>query len=344
MTATTTIKDVARQVGLSVTTVSRALNDYDDVAATTRARVQEVARALDYHPNAHARSLQGSRANTVGLVIPLVVHHSYDAFWLEFVGGVAAACASRGVDLLVATADAYDAHDAIGHGLQQLARSRRVDGVLVGDILQNDPRIAYLQKRRFPFVAFGRTVGTHDYPFVDIDGTAGVVQAMDYLFSLGHRRIAYFGLDPAFGFSHYRFLGYQQALKRVSIPCDPVLVRHCLTEAAVPEELAALLYLADPPTAVFATADFLALATLKAAHALGRVVPGDLSLIAFDDSLLVQHAEPPMTAVSQPNRQLGEQAAALLLDRVAAPDAPLVQRLVVPALVTRASSAPPRSA
>jgi len=101
-----TIKDVAREVGLSVTTVSRALNNYDDVAEATRRRVQAVADRLDYHPNAVARSLQGCRANTVGLVIPSILHRSYDAFWSEFIGGVAGACAGREVDLLVAATGA----------------------------------------------------------------------------------------------------------------------------------------------------------------------------------------------------------------------------------------------
>src|SRR5438128_6110254 len=138
-----TIKDVARRVGLSVTTVSRALNNYDDVAEATRVRVQEAARALDYHPNQVARSLQGSHTNTVALVIPLTLHRSYDAFWLDFIGGMAATCGQRGMDLLVSTADV---HDEVGQGFQRLVRGHRVDGLVVCDVRQADPRIAYLQK------------------------------------------------------------------------------------------------------------------------------------------------------------------------------------------------------
>lgn len=335
--AMATIKDVARHAGLSVTTVSRALNNYDDVAAETRVRVEEIARALDYHPNAMARSLQGSYSNTMGLLIPLVLHRSYDTFWLEFIGGVAATCAARAMDLLVATSDC---NDEVGHGLQSLARGRRVDGVLVCDVRQDDPRVAYLQKRRFPFVAFGRTLGLHDYPYIDVDGAAGVMQAVDYLIRLGHRRIGYFGVDPAFSFSHYRFAGYRHALLSAGLPYDAALVRHDLSEGDATTALAALLALDEPPTAIFAAADFLALAALKAARVVGLCVPDDLSLAVFDDSILVQHAEPALTAISQPNRRIGEEAAALLLDRVANPSLPLVQRLIVPALVVRASTAP----
>jgi DNA-binding LacI/PurR family transcriptional regulator len=338
--AVATIKDVARQAGLSVTTASRALNNYGDVAEATRARVQEVARDLDYHPNAVARSLQRSRANTVGLIIPPILHRSHNAFWLEFIGGMAATCALSGVDVLVSTADAQN---ELGQSLQRMVRGRRVDGLLVCDIRRVDPRIPSLQQGSLPFVAFGRTTGELDYPYIDVDGAAGVTQAMEHLIQLGHRRIAYLGLDPDFGFSHFRFAGYGGALDGARLPVDSSLVFHGLTEEAVPGVMAALLAREDRPTAIFAAADFLALAALKAARALGLRLPADLSLVSFDDSLLLEHAEPPLTAISQSNRRLGEEAAALLLARVARPALPLVQRLIVPTLVVRRSTATPSS-
>jgi len=336
-----TIKDVARAVGLSVTTVSRALNDYDDVAEATRVRVREAAALLDYHPNAVAQSLQGNRANTVGLVIPLVLHRSYDAFWSEFIGGVAGTCARRGVDLLVAATDATDGRDAPAVSFQRLVRGRRVDGLLLCDIRDEDERIAYLRARRLPFVAFGRTVGAPDYSYIDVDGAGGVARAVESLLQLGHRRIAYAGLDRHFGFSYFRFEGYRMALARAGLACDDALVRHDLSEETVPEALAALLALPDRPTAIVAAADFLALAILRASRDAGLRVPDDLSLVVFDDSLLVQHAEPPLTAIAQPNARLGAEAAALLLDRVADPSLPPAQRLVAPTLTLRQSTGPP---
>ncbi len=336
-----TIKDVARHVGLSVTTVSRALNNYDDVAEATRERIRAAALSLDYHPNAAARSLQGSQASAIGLVIPLVLHRSYDAFWIEFIGGVAAVCGGRGLDLVLTTADLNHAEHG---GLQRLVQGRRVDGLIACDIRRDDSRIAYLQKRKLPFVAFGRTVNNQNYSFIDVDGAAGVMQAMEHLIQLGHQRIAYLGVDPDFGFSHFRFTGYVEALARAGLPHDPALVRHGLTEATVPGVMSELLALPERPTAIFAAADFLALAALKAIRGAGLSVPADLSVAVFDDNLLVQHADPPLTAVSQPNRRLGEEAAGLLLNYVAQPALPLAQRLVVPTLVVRASTAPRREA
>jgi len=331
-----TIKDVARVAGLSVTTASRALNNYADVAEATRVRIREVARELDYHPSVVARTLQGSQTNTVGLVVPLVLHRSHHAFWLEFIGGMAAACALRGVDVLVSMAEA---HEQVGQGFRRLVRGRRVDGLLVCDVRQIDPRIGYLRQSGLPFVAFGRMTEALDYPYIDVDGTSGVLQAMQHLLALGHQRIAYLGLDPEFGFSHFRFAGYRQALDQAGLPCDPELIYHGLTEAAVPATVACLLALPRRPTALFAGADYVGLAALKAARTLGLAVPSDLSLVVFDDSLLIEHAEPPLTAVSQSSRRLGEEAAGLLLDRVAHPTLPLVQRLLVPSLVVRRSTA-----
>jgi LacI family transcriptional regulator len=334
-----TMKDVAREVGLSVTTVSRALNDYDDVSDATKSRIREAARRLDYHPNILARSLQNSRANAIGLMIPRVLHRTYDAFWLEFIGGVAETCAARGVDLLMAATD-----DQPGQSFRRVARGRRVDGMILCDVRRQDPRVAYLKMHGLPFVSFGRTIENMDYSYIDVDGAAGAAIAVEHLIRLGHCRIAYLGLDPDFGFSYFRLKGYRQALTQAGIAVDPALVHEGLTELSAPAAVHSLLVLPSLPTAIFATADFLGMAVVKAAREAEITIPEDLSVCVFDDSPLVQHVDPPLTAVSQPNRRLGEESARLLLERIESPGAPLVQQLVIPALVIRHSTAPVRLA
>jgi LacI family transcriptional regulator len=133
-----TLKDVAREAGLSVTTVSRALNNHFDVAETTREHVVRVAAELGYHPNQSARSLQGTRANALGLVIPTLVHRYLDSFWLEFIGGVTSVCGEESFDLLLcAGKDLRDEYTQY----QRLVNSRRLDGVIVCDVRVRDPRI-----------------------------------------------------------------------------------------------------------------------------------------------------------------------------------------------------------
>jgi LacI family transcriptional regulator len=318
--------------------VSRALNGHDDVAESTKARIREAARALDYHPNAVARSLQNNRTNALGLVISSIFHRTYDPFWLEFIGGMASVCAQNSLDLSLSV-DGGPAEAT--PTFQRWVRSRRVDGLVVCDVRTTDARLAYLAKHRVPFVAFGRTIAGHDYPYIDVDGAVGVTQALAHLTQLGHQHIAYLGLDPDFGFSHFRLIGYKEGLARAGLRYNPALVYEGLTEASVGAAAARLLALPHRPTAVVAAADFVALAVLRIARGAGLAVPGDLSLVVFDDSLPVQQAEPPLTAISQPNKRLGEEAAALLIDRIANPEGRVAQRLIVPGLVTRQSTAPP---
>ncbi len=270
--------------------------------------------------------------------LSLILHRSYDAFWMEFISGVAATCALKGKDLLLSMAETSEEAD---RGLQRLVRGRRVDGIVICDIRQVDPRIAYLREIGLPFVAFGRTAGAQNYPFVDVNGAAGMVQAVEHLAHLGHRRIAYLGLDSDFGFSHFRFDGYREALRRAGLDDEPALVYHDLTDEGVAPAVATLLAQPDPPTAIVAAADFLALATLGAVRAAGLRVPEDLSLVVFDDNPLVRHAVPPLTAISQPHRCLGEEVTTLLLDRVANAEIPVMQQLIVPTLNVRESTAPP---
>jgi LacI family transcriptional regulator, galactose operon repressor len=333
-----TIKDVAREVGLSVTTVSRALNDHDDVSQGTKQRVQDAARRLDYHPNVVARSLQNQSAGAIGLLIPRVLHRTYDSFWLEFIGGMATACAERGVDIMLSSLDIGDRSMS---GFNRLMRSGRVDGLVICDVVRSDPRISLLQKHRFPFVAFGRMRGEQHYSYIDVDGAAGVALAIDRLAAYGHRRIAYLGLDPAFGFSYFRLQGYREAMLQNGLVLESDLICEGLTERSAAAQIVRLLDRVDRPTAIFAAADFLALAALRVARTLGLAVPGDLSIVVFDDNPMVQHADPPLTAVSQPNRRIGEEVAGLLLDRLGRTDSPVVQRLIVPALLIRESTAVP---
>lgn len=331
-----TIKDVAREVGCSVTTVSRALNGHDDVSEATGQRIQEVARQLDYYPNAVARSLQNQRAGAIGLLVPRILHRTYDTFWLEFIGGMASACSAHGIDLVLS---AIESHPGTSAGFLRLVRSGRVDGVVICDVLRSDPRVGYLQKHRMPFVAFGRTRSEQGYPYIDVDGAAGVGMAVDRLAAYGHRRIAFLGLDPDFGFSYFRLAGFRNAMVQHRLPVRDEDICEGLSESTAPERIARLLTGVERPTALVAAADFLAMAALREAHALELAVPGDLSLVVFDDNSMVQHTDPPLTAISQPNRRLGEEVAGMLLDRLSAPDGPVVQRLVVPTLINRESVA-----
>lgn len=334
-----TLKDVAREAGLSVTTASRALNHYSDVAEKTRERVARVAAELGYHPNHIARSLQGTRTHAIGLVIPTLVHRYLDSFWLEFIGGVTSACMEAGFDLLLCTGK--DLHDEYAQ-YERLVNSRRVDGVIVCDVRVRDPRISLLCKNDATLVAFGRVLGEDGYSWVDVDGAGGVRAAMEHLLLLGHQRIAYLSTPPAFSFTHFRFEGYLQALFAAGIEQDANLVVEDLDVTSDLEgPVRALLALDRPPTAILACADFLAIGALRALRALGKRVPDDVSLIAFDDTLATLQADPPLTCVRQDNQAIGRHVAITLTSELLGEAQAPVQILVQPCLVVRGSTAPP---
>jgi LacI family transcriptional regulator len=334
-----TIKDVARVANLSVTTASRALNNHSDVAPATRARVVKVAENLGYHPNHAARSLQGTRTDTIGLIIPRLVHRYVDSFWLEFIGGAGTTCVDAGLDLLLSSGDDLSAEHP---HYQRLIRSRRVDGMILCDIRVRDPRVSFLQTHTPPFVTFGRTLGDDGYSWVDVDGAAGVHLAVEHLHGLGHRRILFLGTGREYSFSHFRLEGYQSGLARVGIAYDPALVAQDL---GVGDDLIAplvrVMALANPPTAVIACADFLAAGALNALRGLGLTVPADISLLAFDDTLVTQHADPPITCLRQDNHQIGVAVATLLIRRLRDPQSPPEHTLLGPELIVRQSTAPP---
>ncbi|HWE61961.1 MAG TPA: LacI family DNA-binding transcriptional regulator [Chloroflexota bacterium] len=334
-----TLKDIARAANLSVTTASRALNDHGDVAAETRAHVRRVAAQLGYHPNHTGRSLQGTRTNTIGLVIPQLIHRYVDSFWLEFIGGVSSICAEQHFDLLITTGSDLPAEHA---HYQRLVRSKRVDGVILCDVRVRDPRVSFLRGSRAPFVAFGRTLGADDYSWIDVDGAAGVREAIDHLLALGHRRIAFLGTHRDFSFSHFRYEGYLEALLAAGLPIDDDLVIQDLEVGSdIDVVLRRLLALPAPPTAVFACTDFLASGVLHALRQRKLIVPDNLSLVVFDDTLVTQHADPPLTSIRQNNHAIGCSIAALLIRQIRDAGPTPLHELVLPQLILRRSTAAP---
>lgn len=334
-----TIKDVAQAAGVSVTTVSRALNSHSDVAVSTRERVARIAAQLGYHPNHMARSLQGTRTNTIGLVIPRLVHRHVDSFWLEFISGVSETVADSEYDLLLSTGRDFNAEYA---HYQRMVRTCRVDGVILCDVRVRDPRISYLRQNDARFVAFGRTLGEERFSWVDVDGAAGVCDAVDYLIGLGHRRIAYLGTQRAFSFSHFRHEGYLHALLRANVSYDEDLVVQDLDATSDLETLIdRLLRLSSPPTALIVCAELLASGVMRVLRRRELRIPMDLSVVAFDDSPITRYEDPPLTSIRQDVQALGAQVAGLLIRQLGEDEPQPVQELVRPQLIVRQSTAAP---
>ncbi|HMA33124.1 MAG TPA: LacI family DNA-binding transcriptional regulator [Chloroflexia bacterium] len=300
-----TIFHVAEKAGVSITTVSRALNGYSDVNEDTRRRVVEIAGELNYYPSAAARSLRGKRTNTIVFAPQVHAHIESEPFFKEFIGALALACFIHDLSLLVTVADSPKDTRELYRGL---AGSRRADGIILADVEPDDERIQLLQEIHIPFVAFGRTTryGDLTYPFVDVDGAAGMQALVAHLYRQGHRRIAYFSGPFSTSYALHRYSGYQQGLRQHGLVEDARCVVHELQDRAETQAAVARLFALprdEHPTAIVASSDRLALDVHYALQAAGLSIgrsPGQIAVTGFDDLPFAAYVHPGLTTVRQP--------------------------------------------
>jgi DNA-binding LacI/PurR family transcriptional regulator len=331
-----TLKDIARETGKSITTVSRALNDYGDVSAETKALVLRVADELGYTPNTWAQRLQKQRTDTIGLIIPTFGPRFSDPFFSEILAGIGNRAARFGYDMLVSThapgEEELVAYRAAIHG-------RRVDGFILVRTRRKDARVECLQEANFPFVTFGRVEGDLDFPFVDEDGSYGMKLVIEHLVSLGHHRIACLAPPPELMFAHYRLQGFMDALAEAGLSVDDALIHvGDLTQRGGHEQASKLLSLPSPPTAIVCCNDLMAFGAMSAAQDRGMVVGKNVAITGFDNIPMAEHSHPPLTTIHQPIYQIGGMVCEMVIKLIRGE--PLDERhvLLKPELIVRQSS------
>lgn len=335
----TSIKDVARSVGVSTATVSRALRGLPRVSEETRTRVLHAAAELHYVASPSAAGLATGQTRAVGVVVPLVTRW----FFGEVVQGADAPLRDAGYDLLLYNLGG-DRETRRRVFSTHLSR-KRVDAVLVLSLTPTDEELAWLARLDRPVAAVGATVPGWSSVRIDDEATAGI--AMAHLFALGHRRIGYIGgsledqLDFAAPFD--RLLGYRRSMAEAGLPVLPQW--EIVGDFTVRGGLAAMraLLAADPrPTAVFAASDEMAVGAVHAARQAGLRVPQDVSVIGIDDHEMAEFFE--LSTVAQPVHDQGRLAAELLLEHLVAgaehPVAPTVVTVPTRLVVRRTTGAP----
>jgi LacI family transcriptional regulator len=338
-----TLKDIARKVGFSVTTVSRALAGYGDVAEDTRRLIVQTAEELGYRPNILARRLQKQRTDTLGFVIPTFGPRFSDPFFGELLAGIGNEAARHDFDLLVSTRPPDTPQEAQAY--ERLVQGRRVDGMILTRTRSEDARIAYLLEQNFPFAAFGRTQIEGVFACVDVDGEQGIFDAAGHLIKLGHRDIALILPPENLMFTQYRRAGFYRALEMYGLPAQPEWETHSdLTERGGYAVACRLLQGARRPTAIVAGNDLMAIGAMRAAREHGLSVGQELSVVGFDDITLAEHAHPALTTVRQPIYEIGLQVCRMLvriLQGDARTESDECQSLFRPELMVRQSSGPP---
>jgi DNA-binding LacI/PurR family transcriptional regulator len=333
-----TSADVAARAGVSRTTVSFVLNGRDvAISAATRERVFDAARQLGYHPHAPARQLAGGTSQTIGLVLRQSPEQvAGDALLAETLRGMTAAARRAGYRVIV------EALEPKGGRYADLLRSGRADGLVVSGPRVDDPDLRDIVRDRFPVVLQGSLPGV-DVPSVDVDNVAGARRAVEYLISLGHRRIGCVTNAPlAYTAARERLAGYRAALDEANIEPHPDWVVEAAFDAQSGHHAMAKLLDRAELDAVFVASDVVAFGALGALRAARRRVPHDISVVGFDDIPLAAFLDPPLTTVRLPAYELGRAVGTALLDRIATSAAP--RRTLLPTeLVVRESTGPPRS-
>ncbi len=330
------LKSLAAQLGLSITTVSRALAGYTDVAASTRARVAAAASAVGYRPHPIARRLKHGRSEAIGVVLPAEPGHFTDPFFTELLVGLGEALARADLDLLVTAAQPGADEMKV---YRRLVEGRRVDGIVLARTRVKDERIGYLLDQDFPFVTHGRAEERRAYAHVDADGTSAFAAATRRLIELGHRRIALINAPASYMFARHREAGWRQALAQAGLPEGPLRVGEATEETGY-VLVRALLESLERPTAILCATDRLAVGALGAITAAGARAGRDISVIGYDDLPIATYTDPPLTTIAQPIRAMAGRLTEMLLQRIAGTPAAGLAEIWPAELILRASDGP----
>jgi len=330
------LREIAAALGLSVTTVSRALAGHGDVAAATRALVAAEADRRGYRPNPLASRLRRGRSEAVAVVVPAEPGHFSDPFFNELLVGLGEALSAADLELLVCAARP-GAEEMKAY--RRLVEGRRVDGIVLARMRVEDERAAWLQERGFPFVCHGRTASRRPVAHVDTDGEAAVAAATQRLIGLGHRHIGLINAPAIYSFANHREAGWRRALAAARLDPGPAL-------AAEPSEengyrlAAQLLAARDAPSAIVCATDRLAVGTLAAIAAAGRRAGRDVSVIGFDDLPAASYTDPPLTTIRNPAREMARRLVEMLREVIGGRPPGDFAELFESPLVARASDGP----
>lgn len=325
-----TIRDVAKQAGVSVATVSKVINERYGVSADTMAHVKAVIEELGYEASLVAQSLRNHRTNVLGILVA-----DLEPFSAELLKGAGDAVRGSGFELVVYSAGGR-AQDHVGWERRYLSR---LSGTLVDGAVLVTPTVVDLRYGA-PVVAVDPHTGPDGRPTVDSDNLAGARAATDHLLGLGHRRIAMLTGRPDLVSAQLREQGFRQAMAAAGAPVDESLVRLGSYDPQLAAEQAERL-LSGPvrPTAVFAANDLSAIATLEVARRIGLRVPRDVSVVGFDDIPEATRCTPMLTTVEQPIREMGRRAVELLIGLVRGEPEPERTHIMLPTrLVVRNST------
>ena len=306
-----TIKDIAKELGISVSTVSRALQNHPDISEATKVLVRDCAKRLNYKPNIMASNLRTSKNTTIGIILPEVNHH----FFSSVLDGIEQTANEAGYNIIICQTGENVEKEI--QSIQTLMVSR-VAGILAG-ISKQTHSVQHLQEvinADIPLVLYDRPCPSLPCDQVVSDDYLGAFKAVEYLIQTGCRRIMFFSSPMQLEVAHRRYQGWRDALQRYGMPIDEEMIVTCDSRAQAIIETPMILKRANKPDAIFCVNDDCASGVLYAAQILGLNIPQDLSICGFSNAPLCRNTFPMLTTVEQHGVEIGKHAIMRLLKRL----------------------------
>ena len=325
---TVCIEDVAKLAGVSITTVSRVINKMNTVKEKNRVKVTDAVKQLKFQPSVFAQRLATGKSNVVALVVPRYEGVFYSFYVLELIRGVGTLCDALKLDLLLHLTDARASLNLKGVG-----------GIIFADIIGNRHQLEEVLSSGTAVVVVNNYVSDLDVTCIAIDNAAGAESAVNYLVSLGHKKIAHISGDLVTQAAAQRFEGYKRALAKNKIPYNEKFVfKTDYSRGQARQAAEKLVKMADPATAVFVASDAMALEVMAVARELGKNIPDDLSIVGFDDNPSGLYGPVALTTVRQPLIKMAEESVKELNQLMSAKKKTAVKKIYLPAeLVIRES-------
>lgn len=321
----TKLQDIARELNISTSTVSKALNGVEQINPRTRKAVENMAKRLNYEPNQIAQSLRNNKTKILGVVVPNLVSH----FFAACISGMQDVAASSGYNLIICQSnESYQKEVKV---VQTLIASR-VDGLLLSLSSETETykHLETVFSRGIPLVLYDRTCEAIKTSKVTVDDHDGAFKAVEHLIEMGYKRIAHLSGPEYLSISKSRLKGYLDALERNGIEADQEIVCHSsLREDDVVQKTRALISLPHPPDAIFAITDMVATKAMQVIKAKGMRIPNDIALIGFTNIPEASHIEPTLTTVAQPAYQMGKIAVHHILEQIEHPEEYVPQSIVL---------------
>ena len=314
MSSPITIKDIAKALNISASTVSRALKDHPDISKETKDAVNDLAAKLRYKPNAVALSLKNSRTNTIGVIIPEIVHF----FFSSVISGIEDVAYEAGYNVMVCQSNEMYAREIIN---AQALSSNRVEGVLVSLSKETHDftHLQNLEENGIPLVFFDRAPEGLEVDKVIIDDQKAAYNATTLLIETGCKRIAHLAAPQTLGIGFQRLAGYKQALAEYGIPYREEWVVVADSFELAGNATRNLMHLSSPPDAIFAVNDMTAVGAMKTLQLMSISIPQKVAIIGFSAGFFSDITTPTLSSVDQHGYEMGVEAAKLLLERIKKP-------------------------